>query len=166
MTLKKAEETPLVLPNVPGLVDVKLEEEGVWFSHAPEEGEPGEYEIEGFQHNLLDEKGNGLKRLQVTSRHTKAYENAEDRRQTRLIRTKKNKRIRMNRIVTEELTGQICIKNWEWTDTEGNDIPFDRRLAVAMMTRPEMRHHKLFAHSCVMKLQGEMDDVAEEDEQD
>lgn len=159
-------EDPVVIPNVPGLVDAKFEEEGQWYGHAPEEGDAGEFEIEGFAHNLLDEKGNGLKRIKVTSRYTNAYEHAEDRRQGKLLQTKKNKRIRMNRIITEELTGKICIQDWEWTDVDGNEVPFSRGLAVAMMTRKELRHHKLFAHASVMKLQGEIDDAVEEDEED
>lgn len=161
-----AEEIVKNVPTLVGMVDVKHESDGEWFSHASEFADAGLYEIEGFATTLLDKNGNGLKRIKVSSRHTTAYERAEDNRTARILRMKANKRQRANRLLTEELTGKYCIQDWEMTDTSGVDVPFSRTLATAIMTQPEYRHHKFFAYACIMKLQGEIDEAVEEDAQD
>jgi hypothetical protein len=151
-----------------GTVDTKMEEEGVWFEHAPEEGEPGPNQIEGFRHLLLDKNGNGFRRVKVTSRYTKAYEDAEDTRQAMLLRKPLKKRLRANRRLTEELTGSKCITDWDFTDANGNAIPLEgnRQLAIDLMQKPQYRHHKFFVSACVQKVQGDVEEAIDEDEQD
>ena len=166
------------LAGVIGQVDVKLEEEGDWFFHAPEivEGDDDDIEkpirqlkpneIEGFRHLLLDANGNGLRSVKVRGRFTSDYEKAEDKLSEKVIGLKRSKRMAFNRKAVKKLTADHCIVEWDFTNVDGVQIPCTPAIRNRIMNEKKFRHHRHFINLAVGKLQKELDDIIEEDEQD
>ncbi len=143
------------LLNVPGVVDTKLEEAGDWFDHE---------RVPGSEHLLLDDNGNGLKAVKVCSRFTSSYREAERKAEEKILRRPRSKRSLYRTESIMELTGRHCVLDWDFTDRDGNAIPFSTETAVNLMTDSSYRHYKDFILMAVATLQGEVEEIKEEDE--
>lgn len=147
-----------------GTIDTKYEEDGAWFEHAPEEGEAGPNQIDGYRHKLLDANGNGLRRVQVVSRHLKEFQKEDDDLDRRLLRLPEKKRASKKRENNNRLAGKHALRGWDLTNRQGEAVPFDRALAVRLMTEPQYRNHRAFVYEAIVRVEGEINDAAEEDE--
>ncbi len=174
MTRRKGEDNEIedgvsevdALGDIPGLVDTKHEEEGEWFEHAPDpdsEEPTRPNQIDGFRHLLMDANGNGLRRILVRSRYTKAYQREEASVQARAVRMSPEKRQKFVRREVASLTAKHCIGDWDFTDRQGVQIPCSREMAERVMSDGRLRHHASFATLAVAMLQGDIERVVEAD---
>lgn len=153
------------LADVPGAVDTKHEEEGEWFEHADPDSldDPGPNQIEDLYSKLLDENGNGLRRVHVRSSYTKDFERVERQIHQRAAKLGKKKRDEFIARERRKAMGRKCIVAWEFTDKHGNEVPLTAQTAEAIMTEPKFRHHRNFIVIAIGKLTGDIEDAAEED---
>lgn len=156
--------SPDPLSEIVGRVDLKHEEQGEWFGHVPEDGKIGPNQIEGYLAKLVDENGNGLARVQVRSRFTKAYTKAEEAKSLQAVRLQGKKRAAFQRRMVAELTARHCVADWEFTDRNGHEIPFSSELCERLLVEPEFRHHREFIHIAIGTLQGDIEQIHEEDQ--
>lgn len=133
------------LADVVGAVDVKLEEEGEWFKHADlSRAETAPDEIDGFRHLLLDAEGNGLRRVKVRSKHSKAFKADARNVQLRSMRMPQKQRGEFEDNATNELIAKHCLMDWDFTNRLGQPVPFDQALAERVMREEKFRHHRNF----------------------
>lgn len=154
------------LGDVQGVVDTKYEAEGDWFEHTPDprsEEPERPNQIDGFRNLLLDADGNGLRRVKVRGRETPDYEAASAKLQTRLLRMNGAARAEFSRTQQRRLDAKHCLLDWEFTNRAGEPIPFSPELAERVMLERRFRHHRNFVQIAIATLQGDIEQVAEED---
>ena len=158
MTEKKKSEVTVVpkaaasiIPELGFEKDVKREYEGDWFA----------LEDIPSRHPRLD---GIVLRVKVRSRHTKEYRRAEMTMQTKALRKREVERVEYGLQETKRLTAKYCLIDWELIDVRGELIDFSEERAMEMMTNMKYREFADFVYECIAVLQGDLDDVMEEDE--
>lgn len=150
--------------DIAGEVDLKLEEEGAWFEHTPDDViDPEPHQIDGFKHLLVDANGTGLHRVKVCSTFVSSYQNALRDANQRLLRFRGAKRRELEEKARMELIGKHCLLDWELTDREGNAVPLTKELSQLIMTEPKYRNHRNFIVVCVASVQEEQGDTIQDD---
>ena len=150
--------------DIPGVVDTKHEDEGDWFEHPTADTvELAPNQIDNFAAVLLDENGNGLRRVKVRSMFTSDFERGERAMLTRAARMSQKKRAAFEKDARFRLMAKHCVSDWEFTQRDGSPIPCTPENVETFMVAPEYRNYRGFIMAAVMKLQGDYQEASEED---
>ena len=147
-------ESNTTLPNLEFLIDVEREEEGAWFSSKDLPTAP---EVPG------------LLRVKVCSQFTETYQKDVRKIQTKAVRMSQSKRMEWVAEEIRKLAPKHLVMDWEMVDGDGNKVPFGAALCKRLYLGPEgkpnpARRFVQFVDEAVSALQGDLEDVLEEDE--
>lgn len=166
---EKEEGTPVadLLSDVAGKIDVKLEEEGEWFSHPPEAAESvAPNEIDHFRSLLIDENGTGLHRVKVCSRHlSQGYQDEIKALSTRTFRMSEKRKAKVLAETEPKILWRHCLVDWDFTNRNGEPIPCTEEFKLAVMVESKaFRHHRNFITAALLTHEGAIARTLEADE--
>ena len=149
--------------DVPGLIDVKYEEDGDWFEHAFPTDKPSRNKLVGFR-KLLDEDGNGLKRVKVRSSHSKPYTDAIDRITRQMMKMTKAEAAEYEPIANRRAFCEHLLMDWDFVQRDGQVIESTMENKMAVMEDNRYRDYQRFIRAAVLVIQGDYDQSIEDDE--
>jgi hypothetical protein len=148
------------LGNVPGMVDTKREAEGAWYDHDA---------IDGFKEALVNSDGYGLLAVKVCSRFTSAYRKKEQEVHSQALNKASKERLGYITDEVARLNAANCVVDWDFTDNDGQEIPFSVESVSTLYTKEGekgiqlYRFHRAFIEAAIAALHVDVEKQQEED---